>query len=181
MAPWRSVILATLVAAVVSADVPRLKPGDPLPPLSGETLNGQSVTLPAALSGQPAVLLLGFTYGARQPVEAWSAWCRGPAGVAIACIELPMLGGLAKFARPFIVNGMRKNTPAPLRDRVITVTSKIGDWKSRVGHTAAAENDAYLILVDRAGVVRWQAHGAFGDALAAALAHEVASLPRSGG
>ena len=48
MAPWRSVILATLVAAVVSADVPRLKPGDPLPPLSGETLNGQSVTLPAA-------------------------------------------------------------------------------------------------------------------------------------
>ena len=82
----------------------------------------------------------------------------------------------------FIATGnLQDPIPAPLRDRVITVTSKIGDWKSRVGHTAAAENDAYLILVDRAGVVRWQAHGAFGDALAAALAHEVASLPRSGG
>ena len=55
MAPWRSVILATLVAAVASAEVPRLKPGDPLPPLSGETLNGQAVTLPALHHVQDAL------------------------------------------------------------------------------------------------------------------------------
>lgn len=170
-------LIALLFAiASVAAEVSRLRIGDRLPDLSGETLNGQAVTLPALAAGAPALLLMGFTYDARTPVEQWSAWCRKTLGPGTVCYEMPMLGGMARLASPFIKSGMRKSTPEALRDHVVTVTSKTGDWKDRVGYTSAIEDDAFLVLIDRGGIVRWVAHGDATPERTAALQRELAAL-----
>ena len=166
-----------LITSGAAADVPRLRVGDRLPDLSGESLNGRAVTLPASASGSPAVVLLGFTYASREPVERWNTWCRSEFGAAVACYQMPVLGGMAKLASPFIRSGMRKSTPAALQDRVVTITSNAGDWKDRVGHSSASDDDAFVILIDRAGIVRWLAHGDVDAQRTAALKQEVAALP----
>lgn len=173
-----SCLLALLVIVNgAAADVPRLRVGERLPEISGESLNGRAVTLPGASAGAPAVLLLGFTYASREPVERWETWCRTEFGASVACYQMPMLGGMAKLASPFIRSGMRKNTPESLQDRVVTVTSRAGDWKDRVGHSPAIDDDAFLILIDRAGIVRWLAHGDVDAQRTAALKREVSALP----
>ena len=173
-----SCLLALLfIVDGAAADVPRLRVGDRLPEISGDSLSGHAVTLPAAAAGTPAVLLLGFTYASREPVERWETWCRTEFGPSVACYQMPMLGGMAKLASPFIRSGMRKSTPESLQDRVVTVTSKAGDWKDRVGHSSASDDDAFLILIDRAGIVRWLAHGDVDAQRTAALKKEVAALP----
>lgn len=165
-----------LVMGTVAADPPPLKVGEPLPPVEGESLAGQAVTLPSAAAGAPALLMMGFTYGSRVPVEAWSDWFRKEVGPPATYYEMPMIGGLAKLARPFITGGMRKSTPVPLRNQVLIVSSKTGDWKARLGYASSSENHAFLVLIDRAGVVQWLHHGAFDAEIAAGLQRRIAAL-----
>ena len=51
--------------------------------------------------------------------------------------------------------------PVELHDHVITVYGGTGDWKQRLSYSPAHEDDAYLIVLDREGVVRWLHHGGF--------------------
>jgi len=46
--------------------------GDPFPELRGEYLNGKDAVMPGDANGKVALLLLGFTYKSRFPVEAWT-------------------------------------------------------------------------------------------------------------
>jgi hypothetical protein len=72
---------------------------------------------------------------------------------------------------------MRKNTPPELHNRVMTVYGGNGDWKARVGFSGP--DDAYLVLIDRQGIVRWLAHGPVSDARLQELSAVVDSLPRT--
>jgi hypothetical protein len=72
-----------------------------------------------------------------------------------------MIGGLAKMGRWLIDKGMRSGTPASLHENVITVYSKTGDWKKRLGVTSSNDKLAFLIVIDGAGVVQWRHAGPF--------------------
>jgi hypothetical protein len=163
-----SMSIASLHAA---SEIAPLRAGDALPHLEGEFLTGRAAVLPAASSGKVTFILMGFTYASRFPVETWGEWFRKTAGTRrdVTFFEVPMIGGLAKLGRWFIDSGMRKGTPAALHENVITVYSKAGDWKQRLGVSPANEDDAFLILVDEEGVVRWLFHGKFDDARAEEL------------
>jgi hypothetical protein len=56
---------------------------------------------------------------------------------------------------------MRSGTPVELHDRVITVYGGTGDWKRRLSYSPEHKDDAYLIVLDTSGVVRWLYHGGF--------------------
>lgn len=157
---------------------PTLKVGDLLPPLRGDFLTGRDAQLPDAAKGKVALAMLGFTYDSRHAVEAWGEWFREAFGARpdVTFFEVPMIGGFGKLGRWFIDSGMRKGTPKALHENVITVYGGVGDWKRRVGFHDAAENDAYLILLDKDGVVRWLVHSRFDEARAAELRGTVASL-----
>ena len=152
-----------------------LRVGDPLPELKGQTLAGRAGVLPQP-SGKVTLVAVGFTYKSRFPVEAWAEWYRATIGSRsdITLFEVPMIGGAATFGRWFIDRGMRRGTPTELHDQVITVYGGTGDWKQRLSYSTDHKDDAYLIVVDREGVVRWLYHGAFdqprGDELKALLA-----------
>ena len=96
-----------------------------------------------------------------------------------------MIGGAATLGRWFIDRGMRNGTPTELHDQVITVYGGTGDWKRRLSYSSEHKDDAYLIVVDREGVVRWLYHGGFdqprGDELKALLASLADTRPAGSG
>jgi len=157
-----------------------LRVGDPFPELKGQTLTGRTAVLPQASSGQVALVAIGFTYKSRFPVEAWATWYRTTIDprTGVTFFEVPMMGSLATLGRWFIDRGMRKGTPPELHDHVITVYGGTGDWKQRLSYSLAHEDDAYLVVVDREGVVRWLHHGGFDTAWSGELKALLASLAR---
>jgi hypothetical protein len=148
----------------------RLRIGDELPPLRGHFLTGRAAELPVAARGRVALAVLGFSYGSRVAVEAWVARFREDFGSdsAVTFYEVPVMGGAARLARPFIDGGMRRGTPPALHEHVITVWGEAGAWKRRMGH--ADPDAAYLALLDREGRVLWLHQGAFDAEAYAALA-----------
>jgi hypothetical protein len=155
-----------------------LRVGDPLPALKGQLLTGRDAALPQAASGKVTLVAIGFTYQSRVPVEAWADWHRKTIGsrADVTLFEVPMIGGLATMGRWFINRGMRSGTPVDLHDRVITVYGDTDEWKRRLSYSPEHKDDAYLIVVDREGVVRWLHHGAFDQAQADDLLGVLTSL-----
>jgi hypothetical protein len=152
-------LLAIGIAA--AAPHPALVPGDLMPPLRGEFLSGRKAVLPDAAHGRVALVAAGFSYDSRFAVEAWAARFRQDFGAdsAVAFFEVPVIGGLARMARPFIDGGMRRGTPRALHENVITVYGGAGEWKLRLGFREP--DDACLVLLDRDGRVVWLHAGPF--------------------
>lgn len=151
------------MAGAAAGQPPPLAPGDTLPALKGKLLSGREISLPGSTRGSAILMLLGFTYQSRHDVEAWAERFRHDfaADSGIRCYEIPVIGGAAHLARPFIDRGMRRGTPRELQDRVITLYGESNLWKRRVGFSAP--NVAYVLLVDRAGRLAWRARGPFDD------------------
>ncbi len=174
-------MLLFAVAADPQAAARPLAPGDTLPELKGEFLNGKTAILPQAAAGRPALLLLGFTYDSRIAVEVWAARFREQyksAGDRVTFYEIPMIGGMARMGKWFIDGGMRKGTPKQDWEHVITVYGGVAPWKAR-----AAFQDpkaAYLVLIDGAGKVAWMHRdSAFDENAFAALRSAVDRLLQS--
>ncbi len=140
-----------------------MRVGDPLPKLKGQTLTGRTAVLPQEPAGKATLVAMGFTYSSRCAVEAWAEWYRTTIDpkTDVTFFEVPMIGGVASLGRWFINRGMRNGTPTELHDHVITVYQGTADWKKRLSFSADHKDDAYLIVFDRAGVVRWVHHGGF--------------------
>jgi hypothetical protein len=153
-------LLSMMMAAAM---IPTLNSGQPLPPLQGEFLTGRKALLPAAASGRVALLALGFTYDSRFAVEAWVGRFRKDFGTnpQVTFFEIPMIGGLARLGKWFIDSGMRRGTPAPDHEHVITVYGGTDPWKQRLDFQSP--DAAYLIVLDQRGTVRWRHAGAFDE------------------
>jgi hypothetical protein len=158
-------LLALLAATVSAAPGPApLSVGQRMPPLKGDLLSGKPGVLPDIAGGQTTLVILGFSYDSRHQVDAWAEKFRARFGAAkdVTLYEVPMMGSAARLGRWFIDSGMRKNTPPELLNRVMTVYGSNDEWKALVGYSAP--DDAYLVLIDRQGIVRWLAHGPVNEA-----------------
>lgn len=157
----RLLALPVLLALPAAApDAGKLRAGDTLPPLRGEYLSGREAALPEDARGRVTLVLLGFSYASRIPVEAWGARFREAfaADSAVTFYEVPMMSGVsARLGKPFIDRGMRSGTPRDLHDNVFTVWSGVGEWRRRLAARDRAL--AYLVLLDREGRVAWTGAG----------------------
>ena len=162
----------------VSAATPvaRLAVGDPLPPLRGEFLTGSPALLPQAAASRVALLLLGFTYDSRFPVETWTGQFRHEFNnnPNVTFYEIPLIGGMAIMGKWLIDRGMRQGTPKADQGNVITVYGGTDPWKQRVGFSDP--KTAYLILLDKSGKVAWQYGGGFDAERYRELSSQVAGL-----
>jgi hypothetical protein len=155
------------------AQIQRLTPGATLPALSGEYLTGRPALLPRDACGRAALLLLGFTYDSRFPVEAWTKRLRQDfeKNPKVAFYEIPMIGGLARLGKWFIDSGMRQGTPKADQGNVITVYGGTDRWKRRVAFRDPKA--AYLLLIDKTGKIVWQHAGDFDEKRYRELSAEV--------
>ncbi len=151
-----------------------LKPGDPLPELKGELLSGQSATLPSAAKGKITLLALGFSRDSQHSIEPWTKRFRAEFGKddRVTCYTVPMIGPGGRFAKIFIMGGMKRDVPKEMYDRFMVVFADTEPWKGRV--SVKGPNDAYLILLDGAGTVRWIYGGVFDEG----RFHELAAAAR---
>jgi len=135
----------------------------PLPTLKGKYLTGRDATLPADSKGKIALLAFGFSYDSRHAVEDWSNRFRKDFGkeARVTFYEIPIIGGAAQLGKWFIDSGMRKGTPKELHENVITMYGGAGPWKKYLDYKNA--DDAYLVLLDATGAVRWHFTGKFDD------------------
>lgn len=161
---------------MVSALISTLQPGESLPPLKGEFLTGRQAQLPEASSGRVALLALGFSYNSRFPVEVWIGRFRKDFGENphVTFYEIPMISGMARLGKWFIDSGMRKGTPANDQENVITVYGGVDSWKRRVGYQSL--DAAYLVLLDKHGIVCWRHSGAFDEEAYKDLSVHVSAL-----
>jgi len=148
----------------------------PLPVLKGKYLTGRDAVLPADSKGKIALLAFGFTYDSRHAVEDWSNRFRKDFGQDphTTFYEIPVISGAAQLGKWFIDSGMRKGTPKELHENVITIYGGAGPWKSYLDYKRA--EDAYLVLLDPEGKVRWHYTGKSDDNAYRELSAAVASL-----
>ncbi len=136
----------------------------PLPVLKAKYLSGREATLPADCKGKAALLAFGFSYASRYAVEDFSNRFHKEfeKESRVTFYEIPVISGAAQLGKWFIDSGMRKGTPKDLHENVITLYGNGGPWKEYLGYKAA--DDAYLVLLDQSGAVRWHYCGKFDEA-----------------
>ena len=152
-------IAVTLVLALslsaCSDPIPSRDPtGEVFPTVAGESLAGGQVELPAALAGQPAVLLIGYLQEAQFDIDRWLMGLI-QAGTAAPILELPTIPGLAPtIASGWIDDGMRSGIPE--EDWAVVVTL-YGSAAKPVAELTGTENGrlARVILLDANGTVAW--------------------------
>lgn len=152
-------IFAPLFLEPISSAQAQLKPT--MPKVEGESLAGHPVTLPAASSGKVAVLIFGFSKASKTPTSLWAKkfyedFGRRPDFVIY---QLPVLEDVPRLVRRMVISSMKGGVPEDQRDHFVPILHGEADLKKLV--TFKEPDDAYLVLLDRAGTIVQQSHGPF--------------------
>jgi hypothetical protein len=147
--------------------------GPRIPALHGAVLTGETVDLPDALRGKVGVLVIGFSQSSRDQVTAWgkrlSLDYRDSGSVLY--YEMPVLASVPKLIRGWVLGKIKGSVPPRAQSRFLPVVDHEGDWKAAAGFGAA--DDAYILVVDGNGVVRWKTEGGASDATYAEVKRHV--------
>jgi len=147
-----------------------------MPRTEGESLAGHAVVLPDDTAGKVAVLIFGFTKASKLQTGAWADKLQSDfsARADFQLYQLPVLEDVPRILRSMIISGIRKGVPENRRDHFVPmlqgeeVTKKLAHYKE--------PDDAYLVVLDRAGGIALQIHGATNDATYGAAKSEIDSL-----
>ena len=149
----------------------------PFPSVTGETLAGQSITLPAASSGNLALLCIGFSHASQRSVTQWADTARQIPGITDSVYTIAVLQDAPRLVRGMIVRGMKTDTPPQKRNPFVVVYAGEASLKQAV-HCADAST-AYVALVDRSGRIRWIHSGNPSPAAVQELRDKVTELSTS--
>ena len=134
-------------------------PCQTLPHLEGETLSGKPIILPDAAHGKIALLTMGFSKKGGHVCGEWQKRFNQDFGknASYAAYPVAVLEDMPRFVRGMATGGMRRDTPPEQLDKFVLLFHDEAEWKKFVGY--AASDDAYLLLLDGKGEVRWRGHG----------------------
>ena len=169
----RSSILVLLVV------FPALLAAQAFPRINGQNLLGKTVVLPDAASGRAAILILGFSHASQNEIKTWEQRLEhqfDPAAVTV--YPIAVLQRVPRLVRGMAVHGIKGDAPEAERGRFLLVYHGEDELKQAAGFQQP--NDAYLIVLDPAGAVRWRFHGPVSDAALNELSTRVRSLESAG-
>ena len=126
------------------------------PRIQGETLAGKKVELPGAFGGQ-VVVVMGFTHGSQAQTKVWGQRLRGQGAWSVAVLQ-----DVPRLVRGMVVHGIKSGTPKEEYDRFLLVYSGEKELKDAAG--VETPDDAYVMVVDGTGAIRWRFHGPATDA-----------------
>lgn len=147
------------------------------PTVSGDTLNGETVTLPAFFTGQYNLVILPFDREQQEGVIDWLPFVQDLQAEydGLAYYSVGALPDVAAPVRLMISGGMRLAVEPAVRD--VSVLLYLEDqlaFANALGVSSLEE--AQLLILDRHGDVIWQASGAYSDTLANRIREQVAAL-----
>ncbi len=144
------------------------------PAISGQTLSGHPVTLPAATAGHPAVLFVGFSHSSQKALEGWSRQVAAQLKTThpeVERFDIAVIQDAPRLVRGMITHSMKGSIPASEHDHFLTVSQGEDELKKAADFSAA--DDAYVILLDPAGKITWRTPGDVSDAVLKQLAEQV--------
>jgi len=153
-----------------------------LPRLEGKSLSGAAVTLPDAARGRVTLLLFGFSKASGTPCKAWAAhvWPSLRNDAQADVFTVAEMQGIPGFIKSMVVGSIRRDTPEDYRSHFVPIFGDRTQWRQLAGYQKSAPDDAYLILLDPQGVIRWRAHGPYTPALYAQLQQQMAKWRPAG-
>jgi hypothetical protein len=166
-------ILAGLAAESVA--------GQEIPVVTGQTLAGKDVKLPADVRGKVAILIMGFSKNSSAQTGAWGKQvAEGPGKDAgVVFYQLPMLESVPRMIRGMVTRSIRNDTAPEMKEHMLPIFEKEKEWKSLVKFSAA--DDAYLLVLDGQGKVAWFGNGIWTPEAFRTLRTVVAKLLASSG
>lgn len=128
--------------------------GEALPTATAKALAGDEHTLPAAVAGAPAVLVLGFVQDAQFDADRWFLGLL-QAQLPVRVLEVPTARGpVPSLIRETIDDGMRAGIPSEDWAVVWTVYGDDADVLQRFTGNESPRN-VRVLLLDGEGRVRW--------------------------
>ncbi len=129
--------------------------------MEGETLSNRPISLPDDAHGKIALLVIGFSRKGGDATGAWRLRFKKDFGAdpRYAVYPIAVLEDAPRLVRGMIKSGMRENTPKDEQDNFVILVHGEKDLKRVVEYSAP--DDAYLLLIDRDGQIRWRGHGLF--------------------
>jgi hypothetical protein len=147
---------------------------EPLPKTPSESLAGRQMMLPDSLKGHPAVVIVGFSKSSQTRVKEWDTQVRKRLGEAFDVYQVAVLEDAPRFVRGMITHAMKGSIPADRQDHFLIVVK--GETELKNAAAFAESDDAYVLLLNGTGDVRWRTHGAVSDAALRELQEQVEKL-----
>jgi hypothetical protein len=170
--------LRVALAVIVLNGLPARGQGAPahIPAVHATSFSNEQVNLPEGLRAKVGVLVLGFSRGSRDSTTAWGKRLAADYGQSqgVMYYEMPVLEAVPKMIRGFVINQIKSSVPERERPRFVVVLENEPAWQAVVHYKEP--NDAYVLVVDDQGVVRWQTHGAATDSAYGVMKQQVEAL-----
>ena len=135
-----------------------------LPRFDAEALSGRKLTMPAAVQGHPALLVVGFTHVSGPHCTDWAKRLESEfhGNGDVERYTVIFLEDAPKLVRGMAKSGIKGGVPKEEYDRFVIVTEHEKEVKAAVHFEAP--DDAYLVLLGPDGSLRWTSHGPVADA-----------------
>ncbi|WP_412972045.1 hypothetical protein [Glaciecola sp. MF2-115] len=146
------VFLLAFLSGCASYDYPsNVKIGDTMVQASGESLEGEAVSIPSDFKGEQTLLLFGYVQDSQFDIDRWLIGL-DMTKTQVSVYEIPTIKGmLPRMFSTFIDGGMRKGIPKQLWKGVVTVYAD-GDKVQRYTGNQNP-NNARVMLLDENGKV----------------------------
>ena len=150
------VLFALLLLPSCTVSYPNRNPvGETFPVVSGKSLHDDVVDLPAAVSGAPAILMVGYQQNTQFDLDRWTIGFT-MAEAKVKVVEVPVIPAWfpSTFMTGVIDNGMRKGIPEEDWGNVVTL---YGGEAKKVAEFTGTENgrNGRIMLLDDRGKVTW--------------------------
>ncbi len=140
------------------------------PKLTGKSLSGARVEVPAGLVGDLNLVFVPFLQRQQLDINRWIRKLGAIEDVheGLALYEIPLMRRFPKPYQSFIDSGMRAGIPDPkTQSRTITVYTDRPEFLSNAGLASIAK--VWIVLVDQTGTVFWSHVGEYSEAAAESL------------
>jgi len=147
------------------------------PTITASSLEGTKVTLPDAVQGMVALVVIAFERAAQSEIDSWvgpfeSAFEHNP---DVVVYEVPMIDSAVwRVMRGMIDAGMRAGIPQQRHAFVLTYYGSSEAYREALGMDDRSR--AYLFLLDREGTIRWNGSGYASPEQSRALIEAASSL-----
>lgn len=127
--------------------------GDRMIDASGQSLEGNTVNMPADFTGQYTLLLFGYVQNSQFDIDRWLIGL-DMTQTQVAAYEIPTIKGMApRMFSGFIDDGMRKGIPKELWKGVVTVYEDGEKVQRFTGNQNP--NNARVMLLNQDGVIEY--------------------------
>ena len=147
------------------------------PQIEARNLEGLDVELPQAFAGERNVVVIAFHRTHQSLVDSWVPWFEEASAddPDLRFYELPTIGRIWAPVRNFIDGGMATAIREPvILQRTLTIYGDVNRVTKPLG--IDDRSTITVLLVDRAGCVRWQGSGGWSVLLAHHLGVALARL-----